>query len=256
MRYIDVTGKTEEEAIRKGLEQLGLERDDVSVEILERARSGFLGIGSSPAKVRVTYELDVAEEPKPEVPKAKPAEKKPEPKPAEKKAEPKAEEKKTEPAAPACDNDDARRIKDFLTGLLEHMDSAAEVKVYEEEKNRYKVILEGQKLGALIGRRGETLDAIQQLTNYAVNSGRDKRLRIHVDAENYRAKREQSLESLANKVAGKVLKYRRSVTLEPMNAYERHVIHAALQDKEGVTTYSIGTEPNRRVVVAYERGNR
>ena len=247
MRYIDVTGKTEEEAIRKGLEQLGLERDDVSVEILERARSGFLGIGSSPAKVRVTYELDVAEEPKPEVPKAKPAEKKP---------EPKAEEKKTEPAAPACDNDDARRIKDFLTGLLEHMDSAAEVKVYEEEKNRYKVILEGQKLGALIGRRGETLDAIQQLTNYVVNSGRDKHLRIHVDAENYRAKREQSLESLANKVAGKVLKYRRSVTLEPMNAYERHVIHAALQDKEGVTTYSIGTEPNRRVVVAYERGNR
>ena len=256
MRYIDVTGKTEEEAIRKGLEQLGLERDDVSVEILERARSGFLGIGSSPAKVRVTYELDVAEEPKPEAPKAKPAEKKPEPKPAEKKPEPKAEEKKTEPAAPACDNDDARRIKDFLTGLLEHMDSTAEVKVYEEEKNRYKVILEGQKLGALIGRRGETLDAIQQLTNYAVNSGRDKRLRIHVDAENYRAKREQSLESLANKVAGKVLKYRRSVTLEPMNAYERHVIHAALQDKEGVTTYSIGTEPNRRVVVAYERGNR
>ena len=247
MRYIDVTGKTEEEAIRKGLEQLGLERDDVSVEILERARSGFLGIGSSPAKVRVTYELDVAEEPKPEAPKAKPAEKKP---------EPKAEEKKTEPAAPACDNEDARRIKDFLTGLLEHMDSAAEVKVYEEEKNRYKVILEGQKLGALIGRRGETLDAIQQLTNYAVNSGCDKRLRIHVDAENYRAKREQSLESLANKVAGKVLKYRRSVTLEPMNAYERHVIHAALQDKEGVTTYSIGTEPNRRVVVAYERGNR
>ena len=247
MRYIDVTGKTEEEAIRKGLEQLGLERDDVSVEILERARSGFLGIGSSPAKVRVTYELDVAEGPKPEAPKAKPAEKKP---------EPKAEEKKTEPAAPACDNDDARRIKDFLTGLLEHMDSAAEVKVYEEEKNRYKVILEGQKLGALIGRRGETLDAIQQLTNYAVNSGRDKHLRIHVDAENYRAKREQSLESLANKVAGKVLKYRRSVTLEPMNAYERHVIHAALQDKEGVTTYSIGTEPNRRVVVAYERGNR
>ena len=254
MRYIDVTGKTEEEAIRKGLEQLGLERDDVSVEILERARSGFLGIGSSPAKVRVTYELDVAEEPKPEVPKAKPAEKKPEPKPAEKKAEPKAEEKKTEPAAPACDNDDARRIKDFLTGLLEHMDSTAEVKVYEEEKNRYKVILEGQKLGALIGRRGETLDAIQQLTNYAVNSGRDKRLRIHVDAENYRAKREQSLESLANKVAGKVLKYRRSVTLEPMNAYERHVIHAALQDVKGVTTYSVGAEPNRRVVVAFDRG--
>ncbi len=254
MRYIDVTGKTEEEAIRTALSQLGLERDDVSVEILERSKSGFLGIGSSPAKVRVSYELDVAEEP--EVPQAKPAEKKPVEKKPEGKPEPAPEKQPEQPAAPVSETEDADRIRAFLTGLLEHMDCRAQVKVYEEEKNRYKVILEGQRLGALIGRRGETLDAIQQLTNYAVNSGRDKRVRIHVDAENYRAKREQSLESLANKVAGKVLKYRRSVTLEPMNAYERHVIHAALQDKEGVTTYSIGTEPNRRVVVAYERGNR
>ena len=104
-----------------------------------------------------------------------------------------------------------------------------------------------------IGTLTETLDAIQQLTNYAVNSGREKRIRVHVDTENYRAKREQSLESLARKVAGKVTKYRRSVTLEPMNAYERHVIHAALQDVPGVTTYSVGTEPNRRVVVSYDR---
>ena len=276
MRYIDVTGKTEEEAVRKALQQLGLERDDVSLEILERAKSGFLGIGSSPAKVRVSYELHVVDEPeaKAQPPKAKPAETKPaekkpvEKKPAAKPAEPKAQPEKQPENKPerqpqsqvseqsVCDNDDARRIREFLEGLLDHMESNAQVKVYEEEKNRYKVVLEGQKLGALIGRRGETLDAIQQLTNYSVNSGRDKRVRVHVDAENYRAKREQSLESLANKVAGKVLKYRRSVTLEPMNAYERHVIHAALQDKAGVTTYSVGTEPNRRVVVAYERGNR
>ena len=264
MRYIDVTGKTEEEAIRAALSQLGLERDDVSVEILERSKSGFLGIGSSPAKVRVSYELDVAEEP--EVPQAKPAEKKPvekkpvEKKPVEKKPEgkpePAPEKQPEQPAAPVSETEDADRIRAFLTGLLEHMDCRAQVKVYEEEKNRYKVILEGQRLGALIGRRGETLDAIQQLTNYAVNSGRDKRVRIHVDAENYRAKREQSLESLANKVAGKVLKYRRSVTLEPMNAYERHVIHAALQDVPGVNTYSIGSEPNRRVVVSYDRDKR
>ena len=142
----------------------------------------------------------------------------------------------------------------FVSGLLERMDSSAEVKVYEQEKGRYKVLLVGERLGQLIGHRGETLDAIQQLTNYAVNTGTDKRIRIQMDAENYRARREQSLESLANKVAGKVLKYRRSVTLEPMNAYERHVIHAALQDVKGVTTYSVGTEPNRRVVVAYDRG--
>ena len=142
----------------------------------------------------------------------------------------------------------------FVSGLLEHMDSAAQVKVYEVEKGRYKVLLVGEKLGQLIGHRGETLDAIQQLTNYAVNTGTDKRIRVQMDAENYRAKREQSLESLARKVAGKVQKYRRSVTLEPMNAYERHVIHATLQDVKGVTTYSVGTEPNRRVVVAFDRG--
>ena len=278
MSYIDVTGKTEEEAIRKGLEQLGMDRDDVSVEILERAKNGFLGIGSNPARVRLTYgpeEAPVAEPApvvKPVVQKpaaekeqkpAKPArpektERAPRPEKADKPQRTERPEKKEIPAIdlPLCEDDNARRIVDFVSGLLEHMDSAAQVKVYEVEKGRYKVILEGDKLGQLIGRRGETLDAIQQLTNYAVNTGSDKRIRIQMDAENYRAKREQSLESLANKVAAKVAKYRRSVTLEPMNAYERHVIHAALQDVKGVTTYSIGTEPNRRVVVSYDRESR
>lgn len=272
MSYIDVTGKTEEEAIRKALQQLQMDRDDVSVEILERAKSGFLGIGSSPARVRVTYGQEEPEAPAATVQPEKKPEKKPEPKPQPKpqqpkpqkaeapKAAPKAPEapKAAEtPAAPAqepCQDDNARRITEFLTGLLEHMDSPAQVKVTETEKGRYSVVLEGQKLGQLIGRRGETLDAIQQLTNYAVNSGREKRIRVHVDAENYRAKREQSLESLARKVAGKVTKYRRSVTLEPMNAYERHVIHETLQDYPDVITYSTGTEPNRRTVVAFSRG--
>ena len=265
MSYIDVTGKTEEEAVHKALEQLHLERDDVSVEILERAKSGFLGLGGNPARVRISYGSD---EPEPaEVPENKPAEKKPahteKKQPAAGKAE-KTEETADKPAEetpaaapaeelPECDDDNAKRIRAFLEGLLEHLESPAKVLVYEAEKGRYKVVLEGQGLGALIGRRGETLDAIQQLTSYAVNSGRDKRIRIHVDAENYRAKREQSLERLADKVAGKVLRYHRSVTLEPMNAYERHVIHARLQDHEGVTTHSIGTEPNRRVVVSLDR---
>ena len=264
MSYIDVTGKTEDEAIRKALEQLHMDRDDVSVEILERAKSGFLGIGSSPARVRVTYGQEEPEAPAATVQPEKKPEKKPEPKPQPKpqqpkpqKAEaPKAEEAPAAPVQESCQDDNARRITEFLTGLLKHMDSPAQVKVTETEKGRYSVVLEGQKLGQLIGRRGETLDAIQQLTNYAVNSGREKRIRVHVDAENYRAKREQSLESLARKVAGKVTKYRRSVTLEPMNAYERHVIHAALQDVPGVNTYSIGTEPNRRVVVSYDRDKR
>jgi len=143
-------------------------------------------------------------------------------------------------------------IRTFLTGLLAQMDSSAEIKVYLPEKGRYKVILEGQGLGALIGRRGETLDAIQQLTSYAVNRT-GGRVRVQLDAENYREKREQSLQHLARKVATKVVKYRRSVTLEPMNAYERHVIHTALQEVAGVTTYSTGVDPNRRVIVAFDR---
>lgn len=296
IKFIDVTGKTEDEAIQSALAQLGMDRDDVSVEILERAKSGFLGIGSAPARVRVSYDDGKAEE------AVKPAEKPAAPKP-EKKVEPSAAPKavpmyapevlqKKEPRAakeersgrparedrrerapraeraerPApqpkpivdlgeeCRDEKSEQIRAFLKGLLEHMDSAAEVKVYESEKGRYKVYLEGEKLGALIGRRGETLDAIQQLTNYSINRGSEKnRVRVQVDAENYREKREQSLERLAEKVAGKVTKYRRNVTLEPMNAYERHVIHTALQDTPGVTTFSIGTEPNRRVVVSYDR---
>lgn len=280
IKFIDMTGKTEDEAIRRALEQLGLERDDVSVEILERAKSGFLGIGGSPATVRVSYD-DGQPEPKPEPVKPEPksaapkAEKKPvycaevlqkevrarekqerEAKRGERRAEPKAEKAPREPAVlgeEVCD-EKSEQIRTFLSGLLEHMDAKAEVKVYEVEKNRYKVILEGEKLGALIGRRGETLDAIQQLTNYSINrGGESKRARVQIDAENYREKREESLERLAQKVAGKVVKYRRNVTLEPMNAYERHVIHTALQDTQYITTFSIGTEPNRRVVVSYDR---
>ena len=274
-QFIDVTGKTEDEAISRALEQLKLDRDDVSVEILERAKAGFLGLGSCPAKVRVSYGEDDA--PAPEQPKVmekvredKPKAEKPkadkprtEKKPAEKsqrREEPvKKEAPKTEevPFVPVdlgeeVNDDRAQEIKKFLSGLLQQMEVAAEVKVYLPEKGRYKVILAGQGLGAIIGRRGETLDAIQQLTSYSVNRT-GSRVRVQLDAENYRAKREQSLERLANKVAAKVVKYRRSVTLEPMNAYERHVIHTALQEVPGVTTYSTGVDPNRRVIVAFDR---
>ena len=271
--FIDVTGKTEDEAISKALAQLGLDRDDVSVEILERAKSGFLGLGSCPAKVRVSYGLEEEEEiippaPQPKTEKAEPVEQVRKPKAPEKKPEKKAEKpapkkenppkKEKAPVAPPqdlgeeVDDEKAQAIKTFLNGLLAQMESNAEVKVYQPEKGRYKVFLVGDNLGALIGRRGETLDAIQQLTSYAVNRT-GGRVRVQLDAEGYREKREQSLQHLACKVAGKVVKYRRSVTLEPMNAYERHVIHTALQDVPGVTTYSTGTEPNRRVIVAYDR---
>ena len=244
LKYIEVTAKTEDEAIAKGLEQLGLDRDDVSVEILNRGKTGFLGIGSVPAKVKLTYEAPDEPEPIPApVAEEKPA---PAPRPAEKPA--------AAPAAPAgqpVDDDVAAAIVKFQTGLFAHMGVEA-TPVVTRDGDTYQVVLEGENMGALIGHRGETLDAIQQLTGYAVNRGRSHRARIHVDAEGYRARREESLNRLARKTAGKVVKYRRNITLEPMNAYERHVIHTALQDYPGVSTFSTGTEPNRRTVVAYD----
>ena len=204
---IEVSGKTENDAVASALEQLGLSRDEVSIEIIERSKSGFLGIGAVPAVVRVSYEV-----------------------------------------AEASLRD---RVETFLAGLLERMGVHAEMEITEKENGSLNVNLTGENMGAIIGRRGETLDAVQHLTNYAVNRGADKRIHISVDAENYRAKREDSLVSLAEKMAAKVIKYKRSMALEPMNSYERHVIHTALQNYEGVTTASTGAEPNRRVVVSY-----
>ena len=270
LKWIEATGKTEEAAVQNALVQLGLDRDSVSVEVLERAKSGFLGFGSTPARVKVTYEAPdeapvAAPKPAPAPKVSKPAAPKaPKPAPAEppKPATPAVEEPAApvrapaEPpkpaAAPATDLDE--RIRAFLSGLLAHMGVEAEVCIGPKEDGSVLVTLDGPKLGALIGHRGETLDAIQQLTNYTVNRGRAHRVRIHIDAENYRAKREDSLKRLATKVAAKVVKYRRNITLEPMNAYERHVIHETLQDYPDVITYSTGTEPNRRTVVAFSRG--
>lgn len=282
------TGKTIDLAIEAALAQLGLDRDNVSVQVLSQAKSGFLGFGAQPARVQVTYEVPdpIAEKPKSALgsasrskPKAKPVVEKQEepPKPAapapkaekiEKKAEKKAEkvekktekreikqEKKAEPKvyAPAEPGSVEEKIETFLKGLLEHMGSNAVPHAYQEEGNTYKVDLTGDDLGYLIGRRGDTLDALQHLANYAINRGIEGHIRINVDTEDYRRKREESLSRYARKKAQQVLKNRRRTTLEPMNAYERHVIHAALQDVENITTHSTGSEPNRRVVIEYVR---
>ena len=255
-KYLEVTGKNEDAAIEKGLMQLGLSRDDVSVEVLERAKTGFLGIGSSPAKVKLTYQApdepvveEKVEKPAPAVVPAATVQAEPVQEVSASAASAEQVQAKEKPAS----GEKAEQIERFLTGLMEHLDNDARPVITQGEDGSFHVELVGSNLGALIGRRGETLDAIQQLTNYSVNRGQNKRVRIHLDAENYRAKREETLERLARKTAGKALKYHRNMTLEPMNAYERHVIHAALQDYEGVTTYSTGSEPNRRVVVACER---
>lgn len=282
IQWIEATGKNEEAAIASALRQLDMDRDDVSVEVLERAKKGLLGFGATPAKVRVSYEVP-DEKPKtgegsnepvqevfqPEEPKTteNPVKKTAEPPKKEPVAQNAVKEQPAPPEMPAAQSAEEsaapgeeknaeveQRIRDFLTGLMEHMGVNATPNIEKRPEGGYLIVLEGEKLGALIGHRGETLDAIQQLTNYAVNKGRTRRVRIHIDVENYRAKREESLRRLAEKVAAKVVKYRRNVTLEPMNAYERHVIHEALQDYPDVITYSTGAEPNRRTVVAFSRG--
>ena len=213
LNSIEVTGRTEEEAIASALRQLNLQRDEVSIEIIERAQSGFLRIGASPAVIRVSYELP------------------------------------DEPAELSVED----KTRSFLEGLLERMGTKAELDMKTKDDGSVFVNLSGDGMGAIIGRRGETLDAIQHLTNYAVNRGCEQRTHISIDAENYRAKREESLVHLAEKMAAKTLKYHRSMALEPMNSYERHVIHTALQNYEGVTTCSTGTEPNRRVVISCDK---
>ena len=298
-KNIVATGKTIDLAIESALSQLGLDRDSVSVLVLQQAKQGFLGFGAQPAKVQVTYE---APDPVPEAPKtalssasrSKPKAaapvKKPEPQPEKKPEPPKPAAPKTEdkpeaprqpkperkPEAPKAPKQERKpeapkperkvreyvpaepgsveeKIETFVKGLLEHMDSKAVPHCFKEESGSYKVDLVGVDLGYLIGRRGDTLDAIQHLTNYAVNRDVEGRIRVNVDAEAYREKREESLRRYARKKAQQVLKARRRTTLEPMNAYERHVIHAALQDMENITTHSTGVEPNRRVVIEYVR---
>ena len=308
-KTIITSGKTIDLAIEAALNQLGLDRDSVSVQVIQQAKAGFLGFGAQPAKVQVTYEApDPA--PVPEKPKSalgsasrsKPKAsgvpvKKPDPKPevkpetvktetpvaapkqekkaekkvektekkqekAEKKVEKKQEktEKKTEKKVeapkeytPAEAGSVEEKIETFIAGLLKHMGSNAVPHAWKADANTYKVDLVGDDLGYLIGRRGDTLDAIQHLANYTVNRDVEGHIRINVDAECYREKREDSLRRYARKKAQQVLKARRRTTLEPMNAYERHVIHATLQEMDNITTYSTGTEPNRRVVIEYGR---
>ena len=301
-KSIITSGKTIDLAIESALGQLGLDRDSVSVTVLQQAKSGFLGFGAQSAKVQVSYEVpdpvpekeekpksalgsasrskpkppaapvkkpEAPQAPKAEAPKAEPPKpaqsapapaKRPEP-PKQDRPRPPKPPRPEKPKAPAAPRTYApaepgsveEKIEVFIKGLLEHMDSNAVPHCWKDEGNTYKVDLVGDDLGYLIGRRGETLDAIQHLTNYTINRDVEGHIRVNVDAECYREKREESLRRYARKKAQQVLKARRRTTLEPMNAYERHVIHAALQDMENITTHSTGVEPNRRVVIEYVR---
>ncbi len=299
---ITAEGKTIELAIEAALQKLNIDRDSVSVLVLQKEKKGFLGkFGAQNAKVEVTYEVpdpvvaperpksalgsasrsnktkvfnptpapapkkeEIKPQPKKEEPKTQPKKETPKNQPKKeqpKKEAPKAQPKKEEPKAPAepkvytpaAEGSVEQKIEVFVKGLLEHMNSNAIPHATKRDENTYHVELVGEDLGYLIGRRGDTLDAIQHLCNYSVGRNVEGHIRINVDAEDYRTKREDSLRKYARKKAQQVLKARRRTTLEPMNAYGRNVIHAALQDMDNITTHSTGTEPNRRVVIEYVR---
>ncbi|GHU89547.1 hypothetical protein FACS1894202_07940 [Clostridia bacterium] len=292
MNSYEATGKSLDEAIRAGLTAMNVERDAVSVEVLEKPKTGFFGLGSTLARVRltrvepevlVTANVQPKPAPKP-VAKAEPAKPvievkkaeaapKPAPKPApipsrpapkpiiQKPAPPRpivpATEKKvikpSRPTVPAT-AEQLATAREFITGLMERMGGGTTVSAELGADGIIKVTLEGENMGSLIGKRGDTLDAIQHLTSHIINSDPEQPCRVQVDAADYRAKRQEALEKLAQRMAENTLKYHNNMVLEPMNAYERHIIHTALQNTPGITTYSTGSEPVRRVVIACQRG--
>ena len=280
MRYSEKWGDSIDAAVDLALQELKLTRDQVTVTVLEQPSKGFFGIGSKLAKVHVE-EIGKKEEKKaePVKPKEKPqAEKKESSAEEQPKAEteevPVANEKKkkknkkknkqkkenreevkieanrtnisTKPEnlTPAPDHP----AKEFLDKTFKEMGIEVSVSVETNEDSVY-IDVEGKDTGTVIGKRGQTLDAVQYLTSLVVNKDEEKYVRVVVDAENYRTKRGRTLEQLAEKLARKVVKNKRSVRLEPMNPYERKVIHATLQGHPKVTTRSIGDEPRRRVII-------
>ena len=207
MEYREFTGKTVEDAVMEAAIKLETTSDKLDYEILEKGSSGFLGIGSRPAKIRARKILETVD-----------------------------------------------RVEEFLADVFAAMQIDAKIEITEnKEENTMNVDLSGEDMGVLIGKRGQTLDSLQYLVSLVVNKESEEYIHVKVDTENYRQRRKETLENLAKNIAYKVKRTKRSVSLEPMNPYERRIIHSALQNDKYVTTHSEGEEPFRRVVVTLKR---
>ncbi len=282
MKSVESRAKTMEEAISLGLEKLGVSFEDVRIDILDEGSKGFLGIlGAKPVVVRLTVKEDfeetdvlkavglTADEPeketvkqKAEKVKAKVKQEVAENKPAKTRSEkpakaeaPKKEKTEAAPEAPAkaekptTEGEAESRAYEFLSNVTKLMGVDVTINSHRDEEGNLRVDMHGDTLGILIGRRGETLDALQYLTSLFVNRGQENYVRVTLDTENYRAKREEALTRLANRMANRAVKTGRKVVMEPMNPYERRILHSALQGNDAVTTHSEGDEPNRHVVI-------
>ena len=208
MEFREFSAKTVEDALTEALVQLGTTSDQVEYEVVEKGSSGFLGIGSKAAVIKVRKKCSVED-----------------------------------------------NIREFLGKVFDAMELEVEI-VITNEDNNYAVDLKGADMGVLIGKRGQTLDSLQYLTNLAVNKNTEEHVKVKIDTEDYRNRRKETLENLAKNIAYKVKRTKRAVSLEPMNPFERRVIHSALQNDKFVTTHSEGEEPYRHVVVTLKKNDR
>ena len=252
MDYIEVKAKTIDDAITDALVQLGITSDQLDYEVIEKGSAGILGLGRKDAVIKARKKVAVPEK------KAEPVvEKKPEAAPASKKEE--ASEikvEKTSSKAPVNIDFSAleANVKDFLTQVFAAMQLEVEILTKVDEENKViDVEFKGPEMGMLIGKRGQTLDSLQYLTNLAVNKQSDSYIKVKLDTEDYRKRRKETLENLAKNIAYKVKRTKRPVSLEPMNPFERRVIHSALQNDKYVSTHSEGEEPYRHVVVTLKK---
>lgn len=234
MEYIEVSGKTLDDAITEACQKLTVTSDRLDYEVIEKGSAGFLGIASKPAVIKARVKSE-NEQPK------------------EVKAESKPVSQKSSESKPAVLGSYADP-KEFLDKVFAAMNMEVAVDVsMDETENEMSINLKGEEMGVLIGKRGQTLDSLQYLTSLVVNKGNSNYIRVKVDTENYRKRRKDTLENLAKNLAYKVKRTKRPVTLEPMNPYERRVIHSALQNDKYVSTHSEGEEPFRRVVITLNK---
>ena len=258
MEIITVSKKTVEEAITEACIQLGLASTDVEVEVIEKGSAGFLGIGAKQAVIKAWKKQEKKENKKEVKKEAKKVVEEPKKEEVKEEAIPVVEESnegvaETEEKLAEVEPQTKEACEKFLTDVLKTMGMEVTLTSEIDEDGSLSINMEGDNMGILIGKRGQTLDSLQYLTNRVANKMQDGYVRVKLDTENYRLRRKETLENLAKNIAHKVKRTKRSVSLEPMNPYERRIIHSALQADKYVSTHSEGEEPYRRVVVTLNR---
>ena len=233
-RSMEKSAKSKEAAIEAALKELGLTKDEVKIEVLDEGSKGFLGLGARDARVKVTPLNAVSEEAEAVEEKVAPVKKV------------KREEKVKKESLGGPEEDAKKFLADIFAAM--NLDVNIDAKMGEEQS--MTIDLSGDNMGIVIGKRGDTLDSLQYLTSLVVNQRSEDYIKVSIDTENYREKRTEALLALSSRLADKVTRTGKKFTLEPMNPYERRIIHSNLQDSETVTTYSIGQEPYRKVVIA------